>query len=156
MKCKFIYLRAIVFVYQQPNSDIAIAADDGTNSFVEDRYNSNNIYINFGLGVIFIRFVSTTKVQPSNDMIQSFTETVTNRMSGVLSFAFTRLINSTDISGEDVNLNICQYVIWAFGGTVTFGAPVALGYHGMSRRGIFSNQICLQQCDRASGKWINS
>ena len=115
-----------------------------------------NIYINFGLAVIFIRYVSTTRVQPSVDMIQSFTDTVTNRISGVLSFAFTRLINSTDTSGEDVHLNVCQYVIWAFGGSVSFGVPVVVGYHGMSRRGIFSNQICLQQCDRASGKLINS
>ena len=111
-----------------------------------------NIYINFGHTVVFIRYVSTSKVEPSIDTAQSFTDAVTNRMGGVLSFAFTRLINSTDTSGQDVNLNVCQHVLWAFGGTVTFGNPTVFGNHGINRRDVFSNQICLQQCERASGK----
>ena len=104
----------------------------------------------------FIRY-ALNKSTPFYDTTQSFTDPATNRMDGVLSFAFTRLIYSTDTSGQDVNLNVCQYVIWAFGGTVSFTSPATVGHHGtaVDRRGVFSNQICLQQCDRVSGKYIN-
>ena len=64
-------------------------------------------------------------------------------MGSVLFFAFTRLTHSIDTSGQDVNLNVCQHIIWAFGGTVSFTSPETIGYHGNDRRGVFSNQICL-------------
>ena len=66
-------------------------------------------------------------------------------------FSFTRLIDSADTSGQDIDLNVCQYVLYAWGGSVSsFTSPATIGRH--TSRGAFANQICLQQCDR--GKCI--
>ena len=78
---------------------------------------------------------------------------MTERIGGRLSFSFTRLIDSADTSGQDVDLNICQYVLYAWGGSVSsFTSPATIRYH--TSRGIFADQICLQQCDRLPGKCI--
>ena len=120
----------------------------------------SNIYltVNLIMHVLssFIRY-ALNKSTPFYDTTQSFTDPATNRMDGVLSFAFTRLIHSTDTSGQDANLKACQYVIWAFRGTVRLTNPATVGHHGtaVDRRDVSSNQICLQQCDRESGKCIN-
>ena len=75
---------------------------------------------------------------------------MTERIGSKLSFSFTRLINSADTNDQDVDLNVCQYVLYAWGGSVSsFTSPASFGYH--PSRGIFSNRICLQQCDRISG-----
>ena len=96
----------------------------------------------------FCRY-ATGRVVPTYDTTQSFTNTMTERSSGDLSFSFTRLIVSADTSGQDVDLNTCQYALWSWGGSVSsFTSPATIGRH--TSRGIFSNQICLQQCDRVS------
>ena len=75
---------------------------------------------------------------------------MTERIGGRLSFSFTRLIDSADTSGQDVDLNVCQYVLWAWGGSVSsFTSPATIGRH--TSRGIFADHLCLQQCDRVSG-----
>ena len=81
---------------------------------------------------------------------------MTERTGGELFFTFTRRIVSADNSGQDINLNSCQYVTRAWGGTVSnFATPAVFGVH--SSQGVFPNQICLQQCDRVSaGKFITS
>ena len=72
---------------------------------------------------------------------------MTERIDDDLSFSFTRLIDSADTSGQDVDLNICQYVIYAWGGLVSnFTTPAIFGVH--TSQGAFANQICLQQCNR--------
>ena len=57
-------------------------------------------------------------------------------------------------SGQDVDLNVCQYVIWTWGGTVSnFTTPAIFSVH--LSQGAFANQICLQQCNRVPvGKFI--
>ena len=75
---------------------------------------------------------------------------MTERISGKLSFSFTRLINSADTNGQDVDLNVCHYVLYAWGGSVSsFTTPATIGRH--TSRGVFVDQICLQLCDRVSG-----
>ena len=75
---------------------------------------------------------------------------MTERIGGRLSFSFTRLIDSADTSGQDVDLNVCQYVLWAWGGSVSsFTSPATIGRH--TSRGAFADHLCLQQCDRVSG-----
>ena len=72
---------------------------------------------------------------------------MTERIDDDLSFSFTRLIDSADTSGQDVDLNVCQYVIFAWGGSVSsFTTPAIFGFH--TAQGAFANQICLQQCNR--------
>ena len=92
-------------------------------------------------------YVGGARIRPTFDTIQSFTNTMTERIDDDLSFSFTRLIDSADTSGQDVDLNVCQYVLWAWGGTVSsFTSPATIGRH--TSRGAFANQICLQQCNR--------
>ena len=81
---------------------------------------------------------------------------MTERTGGDLFFTFTRRIVSADTSGQDINLNVCRFAIWAWGGTVTnFATPAVFNRH--SSQGSFADQMCLQQCDRvSSGKFIIS
>ena len=102
------------------------------------------------------RYVGNTRIRPTYDTTQSFTNTMTERTGGDLFFTFTRRIVSADTSGQDINLNVCLFLIRAWGGTVTnFATPAMFGVH--SSRGGFTDQMCLQQCDRvSSGKFIIS
>ena len=97
---------------------------------------------------------AATRTRPTYDTIQSFTNTMTGRIDDDLSFSFTCLIVSADTSGQDVDLNVCQYVIWTWGGTVSnFTTPAIFSVH--LSQGAFANQICLQQCNRVPvGKFI--
>ena len=71
---------------------------------------------------------------------------MTERIGSKLSFSFTRLINSADANSQDVDLNVCQYVLYAWGGSVgSFTSPATIGRH--TSRGPFVDRICLQQCD---------
>ena len=72
---------------------------------------------------------------------------MTERIGSKLSFSFTRLIDSADTNGQDVDLNVCQYVLYAWGGSVSsFTSPATIGRH--TSPGAFVDQICLQQCSR--------
>ena len=90
---------------------------------------------------------AATRTIPTYDTIQSFTNTMTERIGSKLSFSFNRLIVSADTSGQDVDLNVCQNVLWAWGGSVSsFTTPATIGRH--TSRGAFVDQICLQRCSR--------
>ena len=82
---------------------------------------------------------------------------MTERTGGDLFFTFTRRIVSADTSGQDINLNVCLFLIRAWGGPVTnFATPAEFNQH--TSQGGFADQMCLQQCDRvpsvSSGKFI--
>ena len=99
--------------------------------------------------IVIFRYAIVRAI-PIYDTTQSFTNTMTERIGSKLSFSFTRLINSADANSQDVDLNVCQYVLYAWGGSVSsFTSPASFSYH--PSRGGFSNQICLQQCDRVPG-----
>ena len=68
----------------------------------------------------------------------------TTRSGNSLTISFTRPLVSPDSAVRDENLDVCRYVLWAFGGTTTFdnnGNVTALGGH--SNRGVFADQLCL-------------
>ena len=53
---------------------------------------------------------------------------------------FTRAIDTGD-TNNDLSLDACRYVLWAYGGSVTYGNPNIIGQH--TSQGVFSEQICL-------------
>ncbi|XP_003391529.1 PREDICTED: uncharacterized protein LOC100633659 [Amphimedon queenslandica] len=109
-----------------PDTDVIIGANDGTNQFVQDRWNG-----------------ASRTAGPSLDPMQNIMNISTMRDGNRLTISFTRPIVSPDTSGRDENLDVCRYVLWAFGGTTTFvnGDVTALGGH--SDKGTFQNQLCL-------------
>ncbi len=66
---------------------------------------------------------------------------------GTVKICFTRPVDSDD--DDDISLDVCRYVLWAYGGPVTsYGTDGMNGvFGGHSSRGVFSEQICL------CGKW---
>lgn len=51
---------------------------------------------------------------------------------GVMVIRFTRPRNSGD--GKDISLDKSRFLLFAWGGPVTYGATSWIGYHGASRR----------------------
>ncbi|XP_019862330.1 PREDICTED: uncharacterized protein LOC109590933 [Amphimedon queenslandica] len=109
-----------------PDTDVIIGANDGTDEFVEDRWNGQS-----------------RVAGPSLDPMQNIMDTSSMRDGNRLTISFTRPLVSPDTSGRDENLDVCRNVLWAFGGTTTFvnGDVTALGGH--SNRGVFPGQLCL-------------
>ena len=60
--------------------------------------------------------------------------------------SFIRPRVSSDNS-QDIDLDQCVFIIWAFGGSVTSHAtPATFGQYSNSERGVFATQLCLQEC----------
>ena len=58
--------------------------------------------------------------------------------------SFIRPRVSSDNS-QDIDLDQCVYMIWAFGGSVaSHDSPAVFGFH--TSRGVFATQLCLQEC----------
>ena len=58
--------------------------------------------------------------------------------------SFIRPRVSSDNS-QDIDLDQCVFMIWAFGGPVTsHDSPAVFGFH--TSRGVFTTQLCLQEC----------
>ncbi|XP_003385548.3 PREDICTED: uncharacterized protein LOC100633167 isoform X1 [Amphimedon queenslandica] len=113
-----------------PITDVAIGADNGTDSFVEDRWNNG-----------------TRSVGPIYDTEQNFIYTSTSRYNDMLTISFTRPIDSPDDT-QDLDLTQCRYVLWAYGGSVSMfpsmmSDEAASGLTRHTMRGVFSKQICL-------------
>ena len=48
-------------------------------------------------------------------------------------------------NSQDVDLDQCVFMIWAFGGSVTrHQSPAVFNLH--TSRGVFGTQLCLQEC----------
>ena len=49
---------------------------------------------------------------------------------------------------QDIGLDQCVFVIWAFGGSVfSYGPPAAsFSGHSNTERGVFEIELCLQEC----------
>ena len=68
--------------------------------------------------------------------------------AGFLTVNFTRPIVSPD-NTQDLDLNVCRYVIYIYGGTVnSFTSPNSFGIP--TGFGIFPIQLCLQNCQGMS------
>ena len=58
--------------------------------------------------------------------------------------SFIRPRVSSD-DAEDIDLDQCVFMIWAFGGPVTrHESPAVFGFH--TSQGVFATQLCLQEC----------
>ena len=90
------------------------------------------------------RFTSNGRARPPFDDSQDITNRVVGVDDGVTTISFTRPIVSDD-NDDDLDLDECRYVIWAYGGTVTsYGTNGMNGvFGGHSERGVFPNRICL-------------
>ena len=126
----------------QNDSDIAIAADNGVMSFVEDRY---SVCVCVCILMFNLFRWTSMRATPIFDIVQSLTNTVTDRDGDDISFSFTRHIISND-TNNDIDLNTCLHVLWAYGGNVNeFQSPASFERH--TQKGAFSVQMCLQQCN---------
>ena len=57
--------------------------------------------------------------------------------------SFIRPRSSDD--SEDIDLDQCVFMIWAFGGFVlNHATPASFSQH--TERGVFATQLCLQEC----------
>ena len=64
------------------------------------------------------------------------------RIDGVLTFAFSRQIESDDDNGQDIDLSNCVWALWAYGGNIeNFTTPAIVRRH--ARRGVFAQRLCL-------------
>ena len=82
------------------------------------------------------------------DTIQNLESNSTSLSGNFLTLNFTRPIISPDKT-QDLDLNVCQYVIYIYGGTVdSFTSPNSFGIP--PGFGIFPNQLCLQNCQGMS------
>ena len=83
------------------------------------------------------------RILPVYDTIQDFTNEVVDNDNGIVTIRFTRPVSTGN--SQDLDLDECRYVLWAFGGAVTsYGSNGANGvFGGHSDNGVFASQICL-------------
>lgn len=83
---------------------------------------------------------------PDYDRQQDLTRTFTGLSNGLRILNFTRPIISTD-KQQDIDLNACRYVRWAYGGTAMLDQLNEASIITLpTRSGAFGGQICLQEC----------
>ena len=83
---------------------------------------------------------------PTFDTQQNLLETEINIQDGRTTMSFRRALVTGD-NNQDLDLNQCVHLLRAWGGPVSsYNSPASFGYHG-NNRGIFSTQLCLQDCE---------
>ncbi|XP_019863668.1 PREDICTED: uncharacterized protein LOC109592727 [Amphimedon queenslandica] len=120
----------ITSVGELANVDAVYAGDNGADFFVQDRWVPNAL---------------------SNqlDTEQNLQNTNASLSGDFLTVNFTRPIISPD-KNQDLDLNMCQYVIYVFNGAVigSFSSPT--GFNIPSGFGLLPMQLCLQNCQDVS------
>ena len=76
---------------------------------------------------------------PFLDESNDLTATNAINIDGYTTISFTRAVDTGD--DDDIDLTMCRYILWAYGGIVDFDTPGLLSGH--TRRGVFSEQLCL-------------
>ena len=79
------------------------------------------------------------------DTEQNLEDTSASLSDGFLTVNFTRPIISPDKT-QDLDLNMCQYVIYVFNGTVMGSFSLPSVFDTPSGFGLFPMQLCLQYC----------
>ena len=84
------------------------------------------------------------RTTPTYDTTQNIKNVTANDDGTTTTISFIRPRVSSDDS-QDIDLDQCVFMIWAFGGVVTSHAkPAEFGFH--SSQGVFTIQLCLQEC----------
>ena len=73
-------------------------------------------------------------------------------MDGKTTIIFNRPRNSGD--SNDISLDVCRFFLFAFGGPVNNFDTQDVGYHGLNRRFISPERICIPTFAECSGKSI--
>ena len=101
---------------------------------------SNNLIIHY----IHYRWVANQRVRPTFDTQQNLANTAINIQNGRTTMSFRRALVTGD-NNQDLDLNQCVHLIYAWGGSVSnYNSPAIFGIH--PNRGVFSTQLCLQNC----------
>ena len=61
---------------------------------------------------------------------------------GYTTISFTRHVDTGD-DEDDIDLTMCRYILWAYGGMVDFDTPGPSSPHTPTTRGVFTEQLCL-------------
>lgn len=87
---------------------------------------------------------NTARTLPPYDSIQNFYDREVEVEDGKTTISFNRLIVTND-TDDDISLDECRYVLWAYGGPVTsYGSDGNEGvFGGHTDKGVFSDKICL-------------
>ena len=90
------------------------------------------------------------RAQPPIDASQDLTASSASRTDGATTVRFNRPRNSGD--SNDISLDVCRFFLFAFGGTVFNFDTQDVGYHGLNRRFISPERICIPTFAECSGK----
>ena len=97
--------------------------------------------------ILFYRYVGPIQEEPSIDASPDMFDTSVTVSDGITTLVFTRAIDTGD-SSDDFTLDQPRYILWAYGGSVTYGNPNVIGQHAMANRGIFDTQLDFSACGK--------
>lgn len=98
--------------------------------------------------LLFFRF-ATARAPPPLDASDDLMSVSATQQNGYTTMSFTRPIYDNGDS-FDIDLTVCRYILWAYGGTVTFTPPAGpTGPH--AERGPFSEPLCLPSLETCPG-----
>ena len=87
-----------------------------------------------------------SRVRPTYDTTQNIKNVSAYDDGTTTTISFIRPRVSSDDS-QDIDLDQCVFMIWAFGGSVSSHETQAtFGQHSNTERGVFQTQLCLQEC----------
>ena len=82
--------------------------------------------------VLLLHRFADAQAPPPLDDSQDISDAGAMFFDGVTVITFTRPRNSVD--SRDISLDEGRFLLFAWGGSVTYGIPNSFGYHGYSRR----------------------
>ena len=100
------------------------------------RYHSYNDCVLVGL----IHRYATQRSLPETDAMQNIYNVSATIINGVTTINFVR-DKITNDSDADLNLNVCRFVLFAWGDDVDFNTGV-IRYHGLNQRSASNELIC--------------
>ena len=90
---------------------------------------------------VYICRYATSRSEPRIDARQDISNVSASVLDGITTINFVRPLASTD--SDDLSLDVCHFFLYAYSGSVTYGNPNVIGYHGFTNRGATSMMICL-------------
>lgn len=83
---------------------------------------------------------AVARAQPLQDTIQNIDDASASFIDGntIVEFSREKVTNDTD---QDITIDVCRYVLFAWGDSVNFGTQ-EIQYHGTNRRNVSETLIC--------------